>query len=206
MPPDPDKPPALVARFTAVQIPGCAGRDRIAMLSCSDDIERLLTWRLSLPLSSEFSAEQYLEYAQKDFQAGQERGLVNALGNAKRALHLTIDTLPHDYGLLARNKRCDFGQKLRMLDACDLISLSIFRKLNVERNMMGTNTESPARRRSATPSMCARRSPTKGPTVTPALPDVDARGQAGGEMGRVPPSVHEFLSYLAKEQSAAAAP
>ncbi|MEV5207554.1 hypothetical protein AB0K35_08745 [Micromonospora sp. NPDC053740] len=90
----------------------------------------------AIPLSSEISAEQYLSFAHEDFKSGQERGLVNAMGNAKRALHLAIDTLLHNYGLLALNKRCDFGQKLRLLDECGLISLSIFRKLNVERNVM----------------------------------------------------------------------
>ncbi|MEV6842228.1 hypothetical protein [Actinoplanes sp. NPDC051411] len=90
----------------------------------------------SLPLTSQITAAQYLDYAQKDFRAGRDHGLVNAMGNAKRALHLMIDTLLHNYGLLTHNRRCDFGRKLRLLDACGLISLSIFRKLNVERNAM----------------------------------------------------------------------
>jgi hypothetical protein len=47
-----------------------------------------------------------------------------------------IDVLLYNYGLLARNKRRNFKQKLLMLDRSGLISLRIFRRLNVERNAM----------------------------------------------------------------------
>ncbi|GIF52359.1 hypothetical protein DFJ67_8121 [Asanoa ferruginea] len=89
-----------------------------------------------IELASEISAAQYLSFARADYASGLEQGLVNALGNAKRSFHLMIDTVLHNYGLLACNKRLSFAAKLQLLDSCDLISLRILRKLNVERNIM----------------------------------------------------------------------
>jgi hypothetical protein len=61
---------------------------------------------------------------------------MNALGNAKRALHLTIDSLLNAYGLLACNTKINFPKKLELLDTAGLISLSILSTLNLERNVM----------------------------------------------------------------------
>lgn len=85
---------------------------------------------------SQISADQYLDFARRDFAAGNEQGLINAMGNSKRAFHLMVDTLLGAYGLLAQNKRCHFVQKLELLDRCELISLRILRRLNSERNAM----------------------------------------------------------------------
>ena len=35
---------------------------------------------------------QYLEFAKADIMSSDERGAINALGNAKRAVHLTIES------------------------------------------------------------------------------------------------------------------
>lgn len=95
-----------------------------------------VTWRRSSAPASQISAEQYLDYARRDFAAGHEQGLINAMGNSKRAFHLMVDTLLDAYGLLAQNRRCHFVQKLELLDRCELISLRILRRLNSERNAM----------------------------------------------------------------------
>jgi hypothetical protein len=61
-----------------------------------------------IPVITQITPRQYLEYARADFPAGDERGLINAQGNIKRALHLMIDTVLQNYGLLAQNKRISF--------------------------------------------------------------------------------------------------
>lgn len=87
-------------------------------------------------LDNKVSAEDYLRFAAEDLGTDNARGAINALGNAKRALHLTIDSTLNAYGLLARNKRASFPQKLKLLDAAGLFSLSILNTLNLERNAM----------------------------------------------------------------------
>ncbi|WP_141659296.1 hypothetical protein [Mycobacterium europaeum] len=89
-----------------------------------------------IPAITDVSAEEYLAYAKTDFSLGTRHGLINAMGNAKRCLHVMIDTLLQNYGLLVNNSRLPFPQKLALLDDVGLIGLNVFRKLNVERNIV----------------------------------------------------------------------
>jgi hypothetical protein len=79
---------------------------------------------------------QYLQYAARDLGERTDRGAINALGNAKRALHLIVDSLLQAYGLLTRNQKISFPRKLELIDAAGLFSLSILNTLNLERNVM----------------------------------------------------------------------
>jgi hypothetical protein len=88
------------------------------------------------PLVTDVTAEEYLQYAAHDLEDESARGSMNAMGNAKRALHLTIESMLNAYGLLAQNTRTSFPQKLHLLDAAGLFSLSILNTLNLERNVM----------------------------------------------------------------------
>jgi hypothetical protein len=88
------------------------------------------------PVITDVTAEQYLQYAARDLEEGSARGAMNALGNAKRALHLTVDSLLNAYGILARNMKISFPKKLELLDNAGLFSLSILNTLNLERNVM----------------------------------------------------------------------
>ncbi|WP_157184643.1 hypothetical protein [Nocardia niigatensis] len=89
-----------------------------------------------VPVTSAVTAEEYLRFAKSDLEMGTTHGLINAMGNAKRSLHLMIDTVLQSYGLLAQGKRRSFPDKLRLMDDVGLIALNVFRKLNVERNVM----------------------------------------------------------------------
>lgn len=80
------------------------------------------------------TAEQYLQFAMQDLEDKSERGAVNGIGNAKRALHQTVDALLQAYGLLARNQRASFQKKLELIDEAGLFSLTILNTLNLERN------------------------------------------------------------------------
>lgn len=88
-----------------------------------------------VPLAADVTAEQYLEYAKLDLQSRDTRGAVNALGNAKRCMHLMIDGLLQNYGLLKHSRRLSFPAKMRLLDSAGLIALNIFNRLNVARNL-----------------------------------------------------------------------
>jgi hypothetical protein len=63
----------------------------------------------------ELTPERYLEFAEKDLEEGTVRGLVNSFGNSKRCMHLLVDELLWQYGLLARNKKMRFPARLDML-------------------------------------------------------------------------------------------
>jgi len=100
------------------------------------------------PLTNiDVTAEQYLQFAARDLQDESERGAVNALGNIKRALHQTVDSLLQGYGLLARNRRLSFPKKLELIDAAGLFSLSILRTLNNERNLVEHDYRMPSHAR-----------------------------------------------------------
>jgi hypothetical protein len=83
---------------------------------------------------AEVTAEQYLQFAARDLEDESERGAVNGIGNAKRALHETVDALLQAYGLLVHNRRVSFPQKLELIDKAGLFSLAILNTLNLERN------------------------------------------------------------------------
>jgi hypothetical protein len=56
-----------------------------------------------------------------------------------------VDTLLNYYGLLVQNRRADFSRRVALLDSASLISLSIFRRLNVERNVVEHEYRIPSR-------------------------------------------------------------
>jgi hypothetical protein len=91
----------------------------------------------------------YLEFAIADFAEGSPRGLVNAFGNAKRALHLEIDYLLQQYGLFSNFGRGNFPTKLGVLDDIGLLPTTIIKNLNVERNLIEHEYDTPSRQRVA---------------------------------------------------------
>jgi hypothetical protein len=99
--------------------------------------------------STDVTAEQYLQFAAQDLEEASRRGAVNALGNTKRALHQTVDSLLQSYGLLARNQRLSFPRKLELIDAAGLFSLSILNTLNDERNAVEHDYRVPAHARAS---------------------------------------------------------
>jgi hypothetical protein len=80
--------------------------------------------------------EQYLEFAIRDLESQDERGRVNSFGNSKRCIHLIVDELLWQYGLLPQNGRLNFPAKLRLLDVVGILSVRILQRLNVQRNEM----------------------------------------------------------------------
>ena len=88
------------------------------------------------PYESDMSPSDYLEFAVEDLASDTARGLINSFSNAKRAFHLAIDSLLHQYGLFAKHRKSRFPEKLRLIDAIGMIPIEIMRNLNVERNLL----------------------------------------------------------------------
>jgi hypothetical protein len=106
---------------------------------------------------ADVTPEQYLRYAELDLEDRTDRGAINALGNAKRALHLIVDSLLQAYGLLARNQKAGFPQKLGLIDAAGLFSPSILSTLNLEGTSWSTSTGRESRRWSTSDGSCCSR-------------------------------------------------
>lgn len=89
----------------------------------------------SLEFSTEITPSQYLEYARKDLQdVGDARSIINAVSNAKRALHLQVDTIANGYGYQKLKRNSKFPAKLEFLGEIGIATPSIIFKLNALRN------------------------------------------------------------------------
>lgn len=82
------------------------------------------------------SAEEYLEFARNDLSRGDRAGLVNALGNAKRCFHYQVDRLFYRFGLLKAANSLNFPQKIELLRELQIVSGTLLRAFNRERNAM----------------------------------------------------------------------
>ncbi len=79
----------------------------------------------------------FLEFAKQDLLEPSDRGKVNALSNAKRAVENRVDTLLYAYGLRghAESQRCGFPRKAEMLRLTGLfIPQAIHHMITVPRN------------------------------------------------------------------------
>ncbi|EOV5436757.1 hypothetical protein [Vibrio furnissii] len=81
---------------------------------------------------------RYLDFAIVDMEQDKsERGRVNAFSNAKRALHLQVETLANIFGFTqysSKPKRPNFHSYLDYVEKCGVITPRILRKLNSVRN------------------------------------------------------------------------
>lgn len=89
------------------------------------------------------SAEEYLEFARRDLERGGRGGLVNALGNAKRCFHYQTDRLLYRFGLRDATIRSTFPPKIDLLRDLGMVSGTLLRLFNRERNAMEHNYTSP---------------------------------------------------------------
>src|ERR1039457_3825858 len=105
--------------------------------------------RLPPPYRTKPLPTDYLEFAIADLAEGSPRGLVNAFGNAKRALHLDVDCLLQQYGLFGHFGHGNFPAKLEVLDEIALLPTTIIKNLNVERNLIEHEYDTPSRQRVA---------------------------------------------------------
>ena len=97
------------------------------------------TWfvgALPPPYTSVDDPGQYLNFALEDCRSGDDRGLVNAVSNLKRALHLRIDMLLYQFGLLEYYREKGFSAKLKLIEDVGLLPTVMFRNINRERTFV----------------------------------------------------------------------
>src|SRR5579862_8969512 len=99
------------------------------------------------PYDSAATPATYLEFAIADVKEGSDRGYVNAFTNVKRALHLAIDVLLHQYGLFHAYRKDNFPGKLSLLDTVGILPTTIVTNLNLERNLVEHEYAMPAKKR-----------------------------------------------------------
>ncbi len=99
------------------------------------------------PYDTPMQPEDYLEFAITDFSEGSGRGFVNAFSNAKRALHLAVDTVLHQYGLFKYYSKKNFPTKLNILDEMGIFPTNIIKNLNSERNLIEHEYDTPPQKR-----------------------------------------------------------
>lgn len=98
-----------------------------------------LEWSSLSPVcifDDECPARQYLRFAVSDIEGGSDdRSCVNAVSNAKRALHLRVGSLVEAYGGRSLFKKLStFPERLAFCHRCGIISPSVLRRLNAMRN------------------------------------------------------------------------
>jgi hypothetical protein len=79
-------------------------------------------------------AEAYLAFAKSDLSEGDARGLVNAFGNAKRAIHYQIERLLWHLGFDPDRMSASFPSKLKILADLHVIPPYLLRTYNQKRN------------------------------------------------------------------------
>jgi hypothetical protein len=92
-----------------------------------------------LTLPKGIGPQMYFEFAVADLQNEKsQRSCVNALSNAKRALHLQVDIIAQAFGIETAipGKRLSFTQKLEFCTRCGVVGPHILQKLNRVRNAM----------------------------------------------------------------------
>ena len=79
---------------------------------------------------------KYLSFAKSDISSGDDRGGINGLGNAKKAIHLTIDCFLEIIGLAKAYKKLNFPAKLDIIDSLEAFPTNVIRDLNSKRNFI----------------------------------------------------------------------
>jgi hypothetical protein len=88
-----------------------------------------------IEVSEDVSPRAYLLFAVADLQASNdERSRVNALSNAKRALHFQVELIAKAYGFTKMHKRTSFYEKLEFCRKCGIVGPRILGKINKLRN------------------------------------------------------------------------
>ncbi len=78
----------------------------------------------------------YIQFAKQDLVPGCQRGAINALGNAKRAIHLTVETFLRLLCIDKALSKLNFPLKLDLLDSLQAFPTGIIKRLNKRRNLV----------------------------------------------------------------------
>jgi hypothetical protein len=78
----------------------------------------------------------YLDFCLEDVEQDGIRNRTNAYNNCKKAIHIRVDLLLNQYGLLAKNNKCDFPTKLEIVRTVGLLPTLMLKQINDERNLI----------------------------------------------------------------------
>lgn len=78
----------------------------------------------------------YLYFAKADLLTKDLRGAINALGNAKRTIHLLIDSLLELFGLKKIYGNDNFPTKLEIIEKLEAFPTRLLKNLNQKRNLI----------------------------------------------------------------------
>lgn len=79
---------------------------------------------------------EYLYFAKADLLSKDLRGAINALGNAKRAIHLLIDSFLELFGLKKIYGDDNFPTKLEIIERIEAFPTRLLKNLNKKRNLI----------------------------------------------------------------------
>jgi hypothetical protein len=79
---------------------------------------------------------EYLDYAKSDLASGSAHGYIDALGHAKRAVHLAMDGLLRVWGLDVAYGRANFPAKLELMNELAAFPTRLIGNLNAMRNLV----------------------------------------------------------------------
>lgn len=95
------------------------------------------SWFVIATRDKPLSAEQYLSYAESDLlDGGSERNLINALTNAKRALHMRMEDMSIGFGFDNWSGQRSFPKMVEYLTRVGVAAPRILNKLNRLRNQV----------------------------------------------------------------------
>ncbi|ENM5903645.1 hypothetical protein I2709_003871 [Vibrio mimicus] len=76
----------------------------------------------------------YLDFAYIDLKGNDLRSSINALSNAKKAMHLQTEILANEFGYQKIKKKNNFPSMLEFLEHCGVITASVLQEINSVRN------------------------------------------------------------------------
>jgi hypothetical protein len=79
---------------------------------------------------------EYIEYAKSDLASGNEHGYIDALGHAKRAVHLIMEALLKVWGLDTAYGKANFPDKLKIMQEMKAFPTRMIGHLNRKRNLV----------------------------------------------------------------------
>ena len=84
----------------------------------------------------DLKAEDFLSFAEEDVKGDNDKDIINALSNAKRAIENRMDLLLYAFGCPNLEEQWGFPKKVEMLNDLGIIAPRILRKINTIRNLL----------------------------------------------------------------------
>jgi hypothetical protein len=105
----------------------------------------MITVPLMLMTGNGLKPADYVNFARRDITESDKRGLVNALGNAKRAIDCQLDVILEAYGLfkVSLKEKWGFPKKIEVIRKIGVVAPSILNLINSRRNQLEHHHKQP---------------------------------------------------------------